>query len=163
MSTISEKKMYSAKKKFFHILDWLGPNFDTINLKFWQILGNIVVYNLWTFQIDSLRLAESVAYTLCFGWSFFCFGSIETPKLTVSVKKQNKHLFWIVPKLVSVPVLVVSKRNWFRWTPYLCPSGQGRGGKNCWLVPLPACCKIKYEYFTPHAATYHPLSTFRAS
>ena len=30
-------------------------------------------------------------HDLCFGWSFFCFGSIETPKLAVSVKKRNNR------------------------------------------------------------------------
>ena len=33
-----------------------GLNFNAISLKFWQIIGNIVVYNLWKFQIDSLQV-----------------------------------------------------------------------------------------------------------
>jgi len=34
------------RKKFVHILARFGPNFYDINLKFSQILGIIVVYNL---------------------------------------------------------------------------------------------------------------------
>ena len=33
-----------------------GPYFNAISLKFWQIIGDIVVYNLWKFQIDSLQI-----------------------------------------------------------------------------------------------------------
>jgi hypothetical protein len=46
----------------------------------------------------------------CFGCSSVCFGSIETPKLSVSVSETTERnvLFWIVPKLVSVPVSIVS-------------------------------------------------------
>jgi len=44
------------RKKFFHILARSGPNFYGINLKISEIIGNIVVYNLWKFHIDSLQI-----------------------------------------------------------------------------------------------------------
>ena len=37
-------RIFFILQKFFHILDQLGLNFDTI--RFLQIVGNIVVYNL---------------------------------------------------------------------------------------------------------------------
>jgi len=37
-------------------LDGLDLNFNAISLKFWQIIGNIIVYNFWKFQIDSLQI-----------------------------------------------------------------------------------------------------------
>jgi len=43
-------------QKFICILDQLGLNFDVINLKFVQIVGNIIVYNLWKFHIDNLQI-----------------------------------------------------------------------------------------------------------
>ena len=47
---------FLSLQKFLLILDWLGLNFDAINLKFLQILDNILDYNLWKFQIDSLQI-----------------------------------------------------------------------------------------------------------
>ena len=44
---------------FFYLDLGLGPpsvNFKAINLKFSQIVGNIVFYNLWKFKIDSLQI-----------------------------------------------------------------------------------------------------------
>jgi len=38
--------MVQNAEEFFRILDQLGLNFEAINLKFLQIVGNIVVYNL---------------------------------------------------------------------------------------------------------------------
>ena len=40
----------------FRIFDRLGLNFDAVNLTFSQIVGNMVFYNLWKFQIDSLQI-----------------------------------------------------------------------------------------------------------
>ena len=65
--------MVQNAEEFLCILDQLGLNFEAINPKFSQIVGNIVVYNL------------------CFDWSTLCFGSIKTPKLEVSVKKRNNR------------------------------------------------------------------------
>jgi len=39
-------KMVQNAEEFFRILDQLGLNFEATNLKFSQIVGNIVVYNL---------------------------------------------------------------------------------------------------------------------
>jgi len=39
--------MIQNAEELFHILDQLGLNFEAIILKFLQIEGNIVVYNLW--------------------------------------------------------------------------------------------------------------------
>ena len=39
-------KMIQHAEEFFRILDQLGLNFEPTNLKFSQIVGNIVGYNL---------------------------------------------------------------------------------------------------------------------
>ena len=39
-------------------------NFNATSLKFWQIIGSILVYNLWKFQIDSLQIKGSVSQDL---------------------------------------------------------------------------------------------------
>jgi hypothetical protein len=60
----------------------------------------------------------------CFGWSPVCFGSIETSNSLFRYRSETTEtnvLFRIVPKLVSVPVSVVSNRNYFRRTPYTYP------------------------------------------
>ena len=51
-----QKKDQPKHRKFFHILDQLGLNFNAISLKFWQLIGIIAVLNLWNFQIDSLQI-----------------------------------------------------------------------------------------------------------
>jgi len=62
--------------KFFRILDQLGLYFDTIfgifyrlglnfkaiNLKFLQTVGNIIVYKLSKFQIDSLQIKIKISF-----------------------------------------------------------------------------------------------------
>ncbi len=48
------------------------------------------------------------------------------PGIRLSETTETNVLFRIVPKLVSVPVSVVSIRNWFRRTPY-GPVGSGKG------------------------------------
>ena len=48
-------KIFFILQIFFHILDQLGLNFDAINLKFVQIVGNVFVYNLKKFKINSLQ------------------------------------------------------------------------------------------------------------
>ena len=42
-------------QKFFRILDPLGLNFNAINLKLLLMVGLIVVYSLWKFQIYSIK------------------------------------------------------------------------------------------------------------
>jgi hypothetical protein len=62
----------------------------------------------------SVKNCKICSLSNCFGWSSVCFGSIETSKLSVlnrSETTETNVLFWIVPKLVSVPVSVVSNRN----------------------------------------------------
>jgi hypothetical protein len=58
---------------------------------------------------------------VCFGWSFVCFGlteNTETHCFDIKAKQQKQpFLFRIVQKLVSVPVSVVSNRNWFEGHP----------------------------------------------
>jgi len=63
------------RKKFVHILARFGPNFYDINLKFSQILGIIVVYNLWKFQINSSQIEISTISSLhsVFRLIFFLF------------------------------------------------------------------------------------------
>ena len=51
-------------QKFFCILDQLGLNFDAINLKFVQIVGD-------RFQIDSLQIEISTNFFI--PKKFFCF------------------------------------------------------------------------------------------
>jgi len=41
-----------------------GLNFNAISLNFWQIIGNILVYNLWKFQIDRLQIKGSISQDL---------------------------------------------------------------------------------------------------
>jgi hypothetical protein len=48
---------------------------------------------------------QNMLLSHCFGCSFVCFGSIETPKLSASYRTETTEtnvLFQIVPKLVSV-------------------------------------------------------------
>ncbi len=62
----------------------------------------------------SVKNGKICSLSNCFGWSSVCFGSIETSKLSVSDRSEATEtnvLFWIVPKLVSVLVSVVSNRN----------------------------------------------------
>ena len=44
---------------FFHILDWLGPNFNAINLKFSQIVGHEVVYKISKFRTNNSKIKVS--------------------------------------------------------------------------------------------------------
>ncbi len=59
------------------------------------------------------NLKRLICLQICcsFGFPFVCFGCFETPKLPVSIYSETTEtnvLFQIVPKLVSVPVSVVS-------------------------------------------------------
>ena len=63
-----------------------------------KFVGNIVVYNPYKFQIDSIKIAKirkNFVGTHCsflfVSVGLFCFGSIETEKLSVSVKNRNKR------------------------------------------------------------------------
>ena len=60
------KKLRSAgvflfQEEFFRILDWLGLNFNAINLKFLQIVGHKAVYNILNLQINSLNIEVSAS------------------------------------------------------------------------------------------------------
>ena len=46
IATKLRPKMIQNVEEFFRILDQLGLNFEAINLKFLQIVGNIVDYDL---------------------------------------------------------------------------------------------------------------------
>ena len=60
--------------------------------------------------------------SVCFGLPFFVSVQLKHRNSLFRQRRETTErnvLFWILPKLVSVPILLVSKRNWFRWTPYL--------------------------------------------
>ena len=45
-----------------------------------------------------------------FGWSLLCFGSIETPKLVVSVKKRNKQNEHFVSALAETSLVCLEAK-----------------------------------------------------
>ena len=49
-------------QKILRILNQLGLNFNAINLKFLQIVGNKAVYNILKFEIDSLKIEVSTNF-----------------------------------------------------------------------------------------------------
>ena len=54
--TLGKKLVLMIGTNFFYSEGPWGLNFDLINLKFSQNLGHIVVYNLWKFQIDIIKI-----------------------------------------------------------------------------------------------------------
>ena len=53
---------FFIQRKFYLFLGRPGFNVNAINPKFLQIIGNIVVYNLWKFQIDSSQIETSTNF-----------------------------------------------------------------------------------------------------
>ena len=77
--------MVQNAEEFFRILDQLGLNFEAINLKYSQIVGNNVVYNLWKFCLWVMTPRytghQGVTTHWCIGpfWIFQCINFCESP------------------------------------------------------------------------------------